>query len=215
MPTIEDIRRRNLAILVEELGSIKALAAKINRSPTQVSQLLHGIEDWKSGTRRGMRATTARHIEVSTDKPVSWLDRQAVVSLDQAFSLCSLGATLLDPDNRSFIRVSDSFAAMTGYTKEELVGKSAADITYPADRDWDAAAFHLAIEKGDRHQVEKRYIKKDGGIIWVRLNIMLIRDDTGKAIKTITMSEDITERRLLEEAILQAMVASSDFPNGQ
>lgn len=74
MKDIDEIRRSNLALIVQELGSVTALAQRLERSDSQVSQLINGSANSKTGRPRGMRKETARRIEAAAGKPAGWLD---------------------------------------------------------------------------------------------------------------------------------------------
>lgn len=74
MPTIEEIRQQNLALLVAEHGSVVAVAETIDRSPAQVSQWLNQSKDSKTGKPRGMRSGSARYVEDRCGKAHGWMD---------------------------------------------------------------------------------------------------------------------------------------------
>jgi len=74
MQTVDETRRTRLGILVSELGSQSALAAKIGKTPAQLNQWLRAAPDSKSGKPRAMRSDIAREIESSTGKPHGWMD---------------------------------------------------------------------------------------------------------------------------------------------
>lgn len=80
MKMIDDIRRENMAKLVEEFDSVTALSARLERSESQVSQWLNGSIHSETGKRRGMRADTARYIESKCGKKPGWLDIDHSVS---------------------------------------------------------------------------------------------------------------------------------------
>ena len=64
----------------------------------------------------------------------------------------------------------------------------------------------------DFYQVEKRFVRKDGRIIWGRLTVSMVRDDAGRPQFPLAMIEDITERQRAEEAHLQ-YAAIVEFSN--
>lgn len=72
---IDDIRRENMAALVEEFHGVANLATRLERSESQVSQWLNGSAHSVTGKRRGMRADTARYIEKKCGKEEGWLDK--------------------------------------------------------------------------------------------------------------------------------------------
>lgn len=76
MKFVDDIRRENLTALAKKLGGIAALAKKLDRTESQVSQWVRGATHSKTGKRRGMKGETARWIEVTADLPLGWLDQE-------------------------------------------------------------------------------------------------------------------------------------------
>lgn len=74
MKLIDDIRRENLAALRDQYGTVIALANRLERSESQVSQWINGSAHSGTGKPRGMRSETARFIEEKCAKPVGWLD---------------------------------------------------------------------------------------------------------------------------------------------
>jgi SOS-response transcriptional repressor LexA len=74
MKPIDEIRRENLAQLRIEFGSLRALATKLDRDESQVSQWMQGSKNSGTGKPRGMRSETARYIEQCTGKKNGWMD---------------------------------------------------------------------------------------------------------------------------------------------
>lgn len=74
MKMIDELRAENLARLAHELGSVAALAARLSRSESQVSQWINRSINSGTGKPRSMRSDTARWIEEATNKPRGWLD---------------------------------------------------------------------------------------------------------------------------------------------
>jgi len=91
---------------------------------------------------------------------------------------------------------------LVGYSEEELVGKPIADLSHPDDVLADAE-FNEELLAGelDSYQREKRYVRKDGEVIWVCPTISAVRDNGGVPRFLVGMVEDITERRRTEEAL--------------
>ena len=72
---IEEIRRARLLLLINEYGTIAALAQRLDRQPAQVSQWKNASIDNKSKKPRTMKSDTARWIEEKTGKPSGWMDQ--------------------------------------------------------------------------------------------------------------------------------------------
>ncbi|WP_213956306.1 LexA family transcriptional regulator [Variovorax sp. dw_954] len=74
MKLIDDIRRANIALLEKEMGSLKALAERLEKDESQVSQWKQGSINSGTGKPRGMRSETARYIDERCGKEPGWLD---------------------------------------------------------------------------------------------------------------------------------------------
>ena len=75
MPTIEEIRHANLLALIKEAGTIQALADKVGRSHSQLSQLKNQTKHSTTGTRRTVGRDLARELEAKCGKPDGWFDQ--------------------------------------------------------------------------------------------------------------------------------------------
>jgi diguanylate cyclase (GGDEF)-like protein/PAS domain S-box-containing protein len=115
--------------------------------------------------------------------------------------LAAIGISHVDKDGR-FIHVNRSLCDMLGYTREELLALNVKQVSHPEDKDvTDVAKKRLLAGDTDSIRVEKRYLRKDGTPIWVRLNVALNRAADGTPLHDISAVEDVTERRRVEERI--------------
>jgi PAS domain S-box-containing protein len=104
----------------------------------------------------------------------------------------------LDLDGR-WIRVNERVCALLGYTAEELRTRTSASLTHPADRERDATIFaRLARGDLDGDVVEKRYVAKDGRVVWATVARSLIRDSVGRPRSFVAVLVDATERKAVE-----------------
>jgi len=111
------------------------------------------------------------------------------------------------------LRGNPKLCAITGYSEEELLGMTFAEITHPDDRQENFEGFQQAVRGGTpEYEVEKRYVRKDGQAVWVSVNTTIVRDEAGQPLRAVTVLQDITGRRQAEEARvrLAAIVESSD-----
>ena len=94
---------------------------------------------------------------------------------------------------------------MTGYTKKELTGRKFHEITHPDDLEISNKAVNNLINgESDSTNFQKRYIKKDGSIIWAEVHVTLYRDEEGNPLYFITVINDITDRLLAERKLKES-----------
>ena len=130
------------------------------------------------------------------------------------FELASVGIVQVDPSDGKFIRCNEKYCQITGYTWQELSKLKFMDLTHPDDRHKDWENFKKAV-RGEipTHLNEKRYIRKDGSVIWVRINAAFSRDEKDAAVRTVEICEDITERKQAEEKLKETYEDVSRFNN--
>jgi PAS domain S-box-containing protein len=112
-----------------------------------------------------------------------------------AFEFSAIGMALVSLVG-TFLQVNKALSEITGYSEKELQSLSFQQITHPDDLEEDLDFLQKAIAgTTDNYRVEKRYIHKNGSIIWVHINVMLIRDDKGNPAYFVTQIENITALR--------------------
>ena len=116
------------------------------------------------------------------------------------FELASIGMAQADPQTGQWLRVNQKMCAITGYSASELLRARVAEITHPEDRQKDWEAFQRVVRgEAPDYRMEKRYVRKDGTVAWVNVNMTVLRDAAGQPMRTLATIEDITKRRRLEE----------------
>jgi PAS domain S-box-containing protein len=120
----------------------------------------------------------------------------------QTFELAASGICHV-VDGR-FVRVNRSLCEILGYRQTELLGRHVKDVSHPEDRDvTDADRARIRAGELDQARFEKRYLRRDGSVVWCDLAIALVRDVFGMPLYEIAVFDDITERKK-SEAALQA-----------
>jgi PAS domain S-box-containing protein len=119
-----------------------------------------------------------------------------------AFENAAVGASMVDLRGR-FIRVNKKLCEMTGYSEEELLSKTFSDLTHPEDIriGLDALARQMTGET-DALSFEKRYIHRDGHVVYMMISPSVIRDRDGKPAYCVAMFQNITQRKQAEESLL-------------
>lgn len=108
------------------------------------------------------------------------------------------------------LQVNDKLCSILGYAREELLTRSFPGITHPDDLEADSANTRRLLEgKIQTFTMEKRYIHKNTSLVWINLSVSLVRTATGEPQYFISIIEDITERKRLENQLLQAQKLES------
>ena len=102
--------------------------------------------------------------------------------------------------DRRILMVNRKFCDMIGYTVEELVGRKATAIHHPDDSNADQPLEkQLVAGEISTFSFEKRYIRRDGGVMWGNRTVSLARDAAGRPLYFIRVIEDVTERKEAEQ----------------
>jgi len=96
--------------------------------------------------------------------------------------------------------VNPAFCSMLGFSEEELRSKHCVDFSPPEDAERDWALFQqLRAGSIDHYQLEKRYFRRDGSLVWGRLSVSLLNSRPSPLV--VALVEDITDKRTAEEAV--------------
>ena len=161
-------------------------------------ELAAANEQLKGVIRKREQLAQNLQLEVEERKKIEGVLRESEELFRRTFDEAPIGAAIISTDFR-FQRVNSALCSITGYSQEELESLSFLDITHPEDRAENLKmAQKLASSELRDYQLEKRYIRKDGKIVWVRASIKMVRDEAGKPIYYLPMTENITERKRVE-----------------
>ena len=123
--------------------------------------------------------------------------------LYRVFDESPVGISLTAP-NGQLGRINSAFASMLGYDHAELQAKGVADVTHPDDVAASRTLIgQLLAQKGGEGRVTKRYLHKDGRIVWADVSTVLLRDAAGEPLHFVTHIRDITEWRRAEDELRQ------------
>jgi PAS domain S-box-containing protein len=130
--------------------------------------------------------------------------RESEALFRSTFELAASGIAHVSLEGR-FLRVNRQLCGILRYREDELIGRSVKDISHPEDRDL-TDAQRSRVRAGERQSVrfEKRYLRKDGSVVWVSLGVALVRGEDGAPLYEIAMFDDITERKQAVAALREA-----------
>lgn len=123
------------------------------------------------------------------------------------FEQAAVGMAHVATDGRWLV-VNQKLCDIVGYTCEELLGLTFQDITHPDDLDANLDYVRRLLSgEIDTYTIEKRYLKKDGAVVWAELTGSLVRHPSGEPDYFISVVEDITRRKRLEESLREIRVS--------
>ncbi len=145
----------------------------------------------------------------------------------EAFDLVGVGLTQIDREG-CFTLVNRRFCEMLGYSQDELIGKRFLDVTHPDDRRDDEELIRSTVEHRKVVPIarEKRYVRKDGSVMWAQRSGVIVRDAAGEPMYALGSIEDISQYRASQVTLqtlnesLKAVVETSPLaiysvtPNG-
>jgi PAS domain S-box-containing protein len=121
-----------------------------------------------------------------------------------AFETAAQGMALVSLEGR-FLQVNRALCQMVGYSEAELLASDFQTITHPDDLDLDLRHLDDLVEgRVDSYQLEKRYRRKDGRVIWVLLSVSIARREEGRAVEFVSQVFDITEKHEAEAVLIEA-----------
>jgi PAS domain S-box-containing protein len=128
------------------------------------------------------------------------------------FELALSGKASADAHTRRFVRVNRKLCQITGYTEEELLARTVGELTHPEDRARDLERYQRAVRGDDPGwTVEKRYVRKDGRVVWVAVTGTVLRDPQGRPTRSFATIHDITDRKEMEAALREADRRKDEF----
>jgi PAS domain S-box-containing protein len=185
---IEDKRQHQMVALLQAPGGRRMLI-DITKTPlTRASGAVYGV------LGVGVDITERELAEKSL--------RQSEQRFRSYFELPLTGIVITSTE-KSWLNVNDRACEILGYTKEELMQQTWSSMTHPDDLAADVEKFNLMLAGAiDQYTMEKRFIRKDGSIVYVDLSVGCVRMPGGSVDYVVALFNDITERIKSQEELL-------------
>ncbi len=193
-------RSRIVPLTVRSHDELGVMAASFNAMQDGIIHAAVALDGAREGLRSARGETQAA---LDAQQHINGQLRESEERFRLTFDQAPVGIVLVSP-NGQWLQVNQGICAMLGYTSEELLGRIFRDTTHPDDLEANLELLQgLMAGKSTSHVFEKRYIRKDGSLLWSTVTMSVVRDATGVPQYGISIIEDTTERRELEEQLRQ------------
>ena len=133
--------------------------------------------------------------------------RDSEERLRMAFEQAAIGMAMIDLRNSRFIQVNQAFCDFLGYTAEELLARDIMSVSHPENSPSPSLLVsQLAKGEFNGEQLERRYLRKDGEVVWALVSLSLVRGREGHWTHVSAQLKDITKRKAAEQAQHRAEV---------
>jgi PAS domain S-box-containing protein len=134
-------------------------------------------------------------VDITDQKRVEAALREAEKKLAATFESAVAGIAEVDAEGR-FLRINEAFCRLSGYDRDEIANKSFFDFTHPADVPAERERWRaLVAGEVERFTIEKRYVRRDGRVVWIEVMNSAVRGPHGGFAYGVKMLLDVTERR--------------------
>ncbi|WP_051933542.1 PAS domain S-box protein [Massilia sp. BSC265] len=163
---------------------------------------------WRDGQLQGAVCT---FVDLTERRRTEQALRESEAHLQSVFGQTAAGICEVDLTGR-IMQINDRYCDIVGRTREELLSMRMQEITHPEDLPGNAPLFKRTATTGEPFEIEKRYVRPDGSIVWVNNTVSLIRvpgEHVSNSILAVCI--DVTKRKRAEEALLEADRRKDEF----
>lgn len=120
------------------------------------------------------------------------------------FNDSAVGMGVMGLDRR-IIDANPAICRMYGMTRDEMIGMSAAEVTYPEDNPQSTQLLDELISgQRDSYEIDRRYIRRNGEVFWAHVTMSSVRGSDGKPLYLVGMVIDIDEQKKMQERIRES-----------
>lgn len=191
--------------VLTETGQLLFEKTLVAKDGTHIPVELHAhVFDWQG---EPTVLSIARNIQERKTAQAELEEREWLFR--STFEQAAVGIAHVSPTGH-FTRLNQRFCTILNYPHAELITLALQDITHLDDLQVDEDQVNRLLAGEDStYSVEKRYIRRDGTIVWVNLTVALVRDHAGEPDYFIAVIEDISDRKAVQDRLRLALMAAN------
>lgn len=152
----------------------------------------------------GKHYTIANLVDIEDRLAIEQALRESELRFRTAFDEAEMGMAIIDLDSR-LEKVNAALVDLLGYSEKELVGHTLEEFTHPDDVEISRRANRkMRKSPAEAMSLEKRYLRKDGTVVWVSAHSSTFRTGAEEPLHFISQFLDITERKQALELLRQS-----------
>ena len=208
IPTIADWTEKAYGkrkkIVRSVIDSLYELKERVDEGEFKIITASGQVRIWDFSSAPLGKLLDGRRLVISTAKDITETKltqkqlKQSEKMFRNTFEQAAVGMAHVAP-NGKWLKVNQKLCQIVGYSKKELLQKTFQDITYAEDLKTDLEyVARMLAGKIKNYSMEKRYIRKDGSLVWIDLTVSLVRKSNREPDYFISVIEDISDRKRLE-----------------
>ena len=142
-------------------------------------------------------------LDTTAQKEAEQAQREQAELLRMFYELPFLGMAVSSPTDKRWLQVNDRLCDMLGYSREELLRMTWAEMTPPGDLERNVALFEqLQVGEHSGYQLAKRFVRKDGAMVHTEIEVRAVRHADGRLKQLFATIQDVTERKEVQAALV-------------
>lgn len=196
---------------LESPEEVRAHIEHVQRDGSDLFETLHRTKDgevWPAEVKASYWAAAGGRFfgflrDITERKRTEAALQESEARFRATFEQAAVGIAHVAPDGR-WLRMNRRLCEIVGYSQEELLVRTFQDITLAADLGTDLEYVRrMLADEIPIYSMEKRYLRKDGGLVWINLTVALVRRGDGRPDYFISVIEDIQRRKEAELALAE------------
>jgi len=182
-------------------GAVRGLFSK---DPSHLRWLVINTDPLRSGDGGDVEQVLITFHDITKRKRAEEALRVSEERFRGVFQHAPVGIAIASLDGRA-VAVNPAFAELVGYGADELIGRRFEEYAHPEDYPEEKRTVEEVLTgRRDGLEVEKRYVRKDGSIVWADVTLTTMRDTFGNVEFVVGIADDITARKLAEEKLRES-----------